>query len=392
MTDTIAATDTVTATKWTQTITTPSGTRRRESVLRMPTLGELLQLKLRERRHLLFPWLREQESCMVYADTGVGKSLFALSAALAIAGGGSFLGWTADQAPRESGWRVLYVDGEMHMGDVQERAAALLGGVEGIDRDRAGANLWFLPRQFQRAGTGFPLITDPDGMKCILDLVRDQEFDLVILDNFSTLGEVEDENSASCFNPIQQFLLELKVHDVATMLVHHAGKGGDFRGSSKLAATFETIVKLERVREKGEAGDAQFRVRWDKVRAGGKGKAVREVVAKLTHEGDEGDPEGTVWEYEAGDLSRLDEAKEKLRAGDFAYLKEIADHFGLSKPMGRGIIEQGKKVGLWTDDEVSRWLARGKQLRHLNRTQAPVPAADWQTEADEDGRVENPDF
>ncbi|MCC5977390.1 MAG: hypothetical protein JJU21_04970, partial [Salinarimonas sp.] len=59
---------------------------------------------------------------------------------------------------------------------------------------------------------------------------------------------------------------------------------------------------------------------------------------------------------------------------------------------GRGIIEQGKKVGLWTDDEVSRWLARGKQLRHLNRTQAPVPAADWQTEADEDGRVENPDF
>ena len=111
-------------------------------------------------------------------------------------------------------------------------------------------------------------------MKCILDLVREKELDLVILDNFSTLGEVEDENSASCFNAIQQFLLELKVHDVATMLVHHAGKGGDFRGSSKLAATFETIVKLERVREKGEAGDAQFRVRWDKVRAGGKGKAV----------------------------------------------------------------------------------------------------------------------
>ena len=116
------------------------------------------------------------------------------------------------------------------------------------------------------------------------------------------------------------------------------------------------------------------------------------MVAKLTHEGDEGDPEGTVWEYEAGDLSRLDEAKEKLRAGDFAYLKEIADHFGLSKPMGRGIIEQGKKVGLWTDDEVSRWLNKGKLMRSLKKTQAPLPAADWQTEADEEDREGEPGF
>ena len=57
------------------------------------------------------------------------------------------------------------------------------------------------------------------------------------------------------------------------------------------------------MREKGEAGDAQFRVRLGQgscrwVRA----RRLREVVAKLTHEGDEGDPEGTVWEYEGGDL------------------------------------------------------------------------------------------
>src|ERR1700730_8853503 len=40
---------------------------------------------------------RRQESCMVYADTGVGKSLFALSAALAVAGGGEFLGWAPEE-------------------------------------------------------------------------------------------------------------------------------------------------------------------------------------------------------------------------------------------------------------------------------------------------------
>jgi RecA-family ATPase len=59
---------------------------------------------------------------MVYADTGVGKSMFALSAALAVAGGGEFLGWKPEEKPDGSGWRVLYVDGEMHVTDIQERA------------------------------------------------------------------------------------------------------------------------------------------------------------------------------------------------------------------------------------------------------------------------------
>jgi KaiC/GvpD/RAD55 family RecA-like ATPase len=382
----------ISTTTWTRTVTDSTGTRRRDSTLRMPTLGQLLGATFKERRHLLAPWLREQESCMVYADTGVGKSLFALSAAIAVAGGGSFLGWSADTADKEGGWRVLYIDGEMHIADVQERARSIMGAVEGIDQGRAADNLMFLPRQFQRAGAAFPLITDPDGMKFILDLVHGEKLDLVILDNFSTLGEVEDENSAASFNAIQQFLLELKVHNVATMLVHHAGKSGDFRGSSKLAATFETILRLDRVREKGEAGEAQFRVRWDKVRAGGPGKSVREIIAKLTQEGTAGEPEGAVWEYEAGDLSRLDETKEKLKAGEFINLKEIADYFGLSKPMGRRTIDRGISLGIWTEVDVKRWLAKGKQLRNLGKTAPPLANEIWSEEMEGEEREPNPDF
>jgi AAA domain len=50
------------------------------SDLLMPTLGELLKLTIPERQCLLRPWLREHESCLLYAATGVGKSLFALTA------------------------------------------------------------------------------------------------------------------------------------------------------------------------------------------------------------------------------------------------------------------------------------------------------------------------
>ncbi|MFD1378909.1 AAA family ATPase [Fodinicurvata halophila] len=67
-------------------------------------------------------------------------------------------------------------------------------------------------------------------MQFYLEHVKTDKPDLVILDNFTTLGEVEDENAASSFNAIQAFLLGLKTCGVATILVHHAGKSGDFRG------------------------------------------------------------------------------------------------------------------------------------------------------------------
>jgi hypothetical protein len=275
--------------------------------LKVPTLGELLDYRFPERQHLLFPWFRENENCMIYAATGAGKSLFALSAAIAVAGGGEFLGWRVEKRkPNGEGWRVLYIDGEMHIADIQERAEMLLKGMQALDREATQSNLRFLARQHQDPEAQFPLITDAAGMAYYRQAISTGNLDLVILDNFSTLGEVADENAASSFNAIQEFLLRLKTQGVATMLVHHAGKSGDFRGSSKLAATFETIIRLERIKEATEHGEAQFRVRWDKVRAGGPKRNVREVVAKLA--------DGQ-WEYETEALSRLDEIAALLAEG-----------------------------------------------------------------------------
>jgi hypothetical protein len=141
------------------------------SDLLMPTLGELLTLTIPERQYLLSPWLREHESCLLYAATGVGKSLFALSAALAVAGGGSFLGWKPDDKPGGGNWRVLYVDGEMHIGDIQERARLLLDAVPRISRTKVSANLQFLARQQQSPEAGFPEITDQQGQDRILQKV-----------------------------------------------------------------------------------------------------------------------------------------------------------------------------------------------------------------------------
>jgi AAA domain len=359
-----------------------------QSTLRVPTCDELLATTFDERRYLLHPWLREQESCMVYAAAGVGKSLFALSAAIAVAGRGSFLGWNVGEKADGGDWRVLYVDGEMHIADIQERARLLLDAVPDIDRSKVGTNLCFLARQHQEPDAGFPSITERDGTDFILKTMREGQFDLIVLDNFSTLGQVEDENAASSFNSIQAFLLALKVDGVATVLVHHSGKerkdgGGDFRGSSKLAATFETIIKLERLREQAEYREAQFRVRWDKVRAGGRERSVREVLAKLSSEGRDG-AEKAVWLYEEH-VELLVDLKQQLSTGQFINMSEIATHYNKSPPMGRKYLDRGISAGLWTHDDIGRWFSKGKALRSLDRTKAPVrPSTDWMDEADEE--------
>lgn len=342
--------------------------------LKAPTLGQLLDSKFPERRHLLSPWLKQQETVMVYAETGVGKSMFAASVALAVAGGGEFLGWRPKLREGETGYRVLYVDGEMHVQDIQDRMRVLTKAVPGLDLGAASGNLRFLARQHQRAGAEFPSITEPGGMRFYLDHIEATKPDLVILDNFTTLGEVEDENAASSFNAVQAFLLGLKTCGVATILVHHAGKSGDFRGSSKLAATFETIVSLERPGEDKAMGEAQFRVTWDKVRAGGAEVVLRPILAKLVSHpgGEDGEPLGAAWEYEAGDLERLEEVRQMLQRGEFKTQSEIADFYGVSRQAVSKWAERAERMGLWTDDKLRRWLAKGKQLRGAGRTHAPV--------------------
>jgi hypothetical protein len=117
------------------------------------------------------------------------------------------------------------------------------------------------------------------------------------------------------------------------MLVHHANKGGDnFRGSSKLAATFETIVKLEKPESGADAGDiddARFRVVWQKVRAGG--RQLRPVMARLATEspfnapGDAtaGQLLGRRWEFVAGECRCMTRCAEH-GGGQVRHPSEIA--------------------------------------------------------------------
>ena len=235
------------------------------------TLRELMEMQLPHRRHLVIPWLRQGESSMIFAAPGVGKSLFALDIALSVAGGGKALGvWQtgagdskteggqrekAPEATRDSnaetapcGWKVLYVDGEMPLDDIRDRANMLMQGKiqqeDGFDREQAGQNLHFMARHQQDdILADFVDLADADSRRNLLARIQRERIDLVILDNLSTLAAFEDENAASSFNGPVDFLQRLKSIGTACILVHHTNKGGEeFRGSSRIATTFETLA------------------------------------------------------------------------------------------------------------------------------------------------------
>ena len=76
--------------------------------------------KIPPREYIVEPFLPTSSLSMIYAMRGVGKTWFALSLGVAISHGNDFLRFPVER-PR----RVLYIDGEMALADLQERIRAL---------------------------------------------------------------------------------------------------------------------------------------------------------------------------------------------------------------------------------------------------------------------------
>lgn len=280
------------------------------------TLARLLEHQFPPREDLVGPWLRQGESVMLWAAPGTGKTLLTLTLAVMVAGGGSVLGWTAPK-PR----KVLLVDGEMAVEDLQDRAGWLIGTVEGIDREAAGANLPIMSRAWQKPEAGFPDLGEREGRNGriagqdeVVAVARRVKAELVLLDNFSTLVEVADENDASSMNATLGFLLRLKQLRIGCVLVHHSGKdGGTYRGSSKLATTFEVILGLKPLESLVNTAGAAFRLDWTKYRRE-PCEAVRSREVRLAKDAT-GSPQWVATATMDDDVRKLLEAVESCAFG-----------------------------------------------------------------------------
>jgi len=197
--------------------------------IRPLTAAEFLRLELPPRQKIVAPWLPEKGLVMVYSPRGVGKTLLGMTSAYAIAAGASFLGFKVEK-PR----KVLYIDGEMPAETMQERLAAIVAGFA----QQPPEDEYFRILMADLSSNGLPDLATPDGQARIDAQVGDAE--VLFADNISTLVRTGKENEAEGWLPAQNWVLRHRRAGRAVVLLHHAGKGGAQRGTSRREDVLDT--------------------------------------------------------------------------------------------------------------------------------------------------------
>lgn len=224
-------------------------------VFKAVNIVELVQTPLKPRDRILSPWLLTQSLSMLYAWRGVGKTHVALGIGFAVASGGSFLGWQAT-AQR----RVVYLDGEMPGASLKNRLEALIAN---SDADFDPENFRILTPDLQDGP--MPDISTIQGQEEIYPIVKDA--DLIIVDNLSTLARSGGrENDAESWHVIAEWALMMRQEGRSVLFVHHSGKGGGQRGTSKKEDILDTVISLKRPADYQSGEGAKFEVHFEKGR------------------------------------------------------------------------------------------------------------------------------
>lgn len=220
------------------------------------TAAEFLQLNLPPRKRIIAPWLAEKGLSMIYSARGVGKTLFGLTSAYAIAAGADFLGFSTGGTSS----KVLYIDGEMPAETMQERLAVI---VEGFGRQPPAEDYFrFLISDLSEMG--LPDLAAPEGQAAIDAEVRDAQ--VLFVDNISTLVRSGKENEAEGWLPVQNWALRHRRAGRSVVLLHHAGKGGAQRGTSRREDVLDTVISLRRPADYSPDQGARFEIHYEKNR------------------------------------------------------------------------------------------------------------------------------
>lgn len=215
---------------------------------------EFLKANFPPREIILEPLLPAKGLAMIYAPRGIGKTWVALGVAHAIASGSAFLRWNAT-TPR----RVLYIDGEMPAALLQTRYAAI---VAASGADAPAENFRIVAADFQP--DGLPDLADPDAQRFYDFVIANA--DVIIVDNLSTIARGLRENEADSFAPVQGWLLRQRADGRSVISVHHAGKNGGQRGTSRKEDVLDSVLSLTHPPGYGAGEGARFEVRYSKAR------------------------------------------------------------------------------------------------------------------------------
>jgi len=115
---------------------------------------------------------------------------------------------------------------------------------EGLDA--SNRNLQFLNHEILFDRTGKVLnITNREIQDAITERCLTSGVKVLILDNLSTLASGMRENEADSWELVNNWLLDLRRRKIAVVIVHHAGRSGEMRGTSKREDNVFWIIALD---------------------------------------------------------------------------------------------------------------------------------------------------
>jgi DNA-binding CsgD family transcriptional regulator len=278
------------------------------------SIEEFMAHEFPPREPILSPWLVRQTLAMIYAWRGVGKTYCGLEIAYAVATGGEFLGWTAPTARK-----VLYIDGEMTGALMQKRLASIITASE---KSPVPGMLRIINPDLQRSY--MPDLATVGGQAAI-ESKLEPDTDLIIVDSISSLiRRGGRENEAESWLAAAEWAVWKRSQGHSILFIHHAGKDGEQRGTSKREDLLEVSICLRRPANYNPKDGAVFEVYFKKGRDIF-GNDVDPFEASLTASEDG----RRVWTTKPVSVTTSERVAElaKLGLSD----KEIADELGVNR-------------------------------------------------------------
>lgn len=296
---------------------------RQPATLKAFTGTEFCARDIPKGKFILDALIQEASLNMIHAPRGLGKTHLALAICGSIAGGTSFLKYTAP-SPK----KVLYLDGEMQAYAMQQRLSNF--------SETALENFTLINADDQEYG--MPDLASEKGQRVYEQHTAQADF--IVVDNISCLCRSGAENKADDWNPVATWLLRMRSQGRTVLLVHHAGKNGTQRGTSKREDLLDVVISLRKTAYESIIG-AAFEIHIEKDRP--LGIDTRPYTAKLSPEGvwtQEKIEQSTKSEvlklYAKGELSQADIAKklDKSRSTISRHIKKAQETGELSKQVG----------------------------------------------------------
>jgi hypothetical protein len=203
------------------------------------TSEQLEGIDIPPRKFLVGQWMREGDSGFVFGERGSGKTWLIDAIATHVSTGRELHGWHVPESVN-----VLLVDGEMPIEDSRNR-------LKGMSAKNQNLHVLHHDKLFDDSGLAMNL-TEPLQQRIITAICQSKKIKLLILDNLSCLFSGIKENDADAWELVLNWLLDLRRRKIAVLIVHHAGRSGFMRGTSKREDAAFWIIRVEEMQNRAE--------------------------------------------------------------------------------------------------------------------------------------------